>query len=617
LKAALKVTDPKERLERLAALSQHELGFLETIQLDRALNGLGAELTSTMPRVRLAILASSTVDHLAPAIRVAGLRRGLLIDVYVGAYGQYRQELLDTASPLYRFGPQIVALSLTTREAIGGVPLTATAEEANEALSHFLDGVRTLWRKIRDTLQASVVQQTFLDITDPLFGSFDRQVAGAPAQLVAQLNDQLSEAAVADGILLLDVARAAARDGREAWFDRARWLQAKQEVSPQAAPAYGELLARVIGAQLGLSKKCLVLDLDNTLWHGVIGDDGLEGIVLGEGSAVGEAHLSLQRYAKQLLDRGVILAVCSKNELAPVEEVFQKHPEMILRRSDFAAFAVNWNDKAENLKAIAAQLNLGVDSLVFVDDNPVERARVRQALPTVSVPELPEDAANYTRCLADAGYFESISFTMDDQHRGAQYVANAARETLRGSAESIDDFLRDLDMSIVFGPFKPVDLSRIAQLISKTNQFNPTTRRHTLDDIARFASAAENLTLQFRLLDRFGDNGIVNAMILLQDLEEPDVLIVDTWVMSCRVFGRQLEYEAMNVAVDAALSKGARAFRSEYIPTAKNAVVCDLFQRLGFAPIDGSSSPNGRTLWTMNLHDYVRKHTHIARRTAA
>src|SRR5262245_21108200 len=166
---------------------------------------------------------------------------------------------------------------------------------------------------------------------------------------------------------------------------------------------------------------------------------------------------------------------------------------MILKRSDFAAFAVNWKDKAENLKAIAAQLNLGVDSLVFVDDNPLERARVRQALPMVAVPELPNDAANYTRCLADAGYFESISFTMDDQHRGAQYAANTSREALRGSAENIDDFLRDLDMSIVFGPFEPVDLARIAQLISKTNQFNPTTRRHTLDDIARFASAPENL----------------------------------------------------------------------------------------------------------------------------
>ena len=277
--------------------------------------------------------------------------------------------------------------------------------------------MRSLWQKAREIFNATIIQQTFIDVTEPLFGSYDRFVPGAPARLVARLNDRLSEAAAQDDVLLLDVARASERDGIDAWFDTGRWLQGKLEIAPQAAPLYGDMVARVLAAQRGLSKKCLVLDLDNTLWGGVIGDDGIEGIVLGEGSAAGEAHLALQRYAKQLKERGVILAVCSKNDPAIAEAVFHEHPEMLLRRSDIAAFLANWDDKTENLKAIAARLNIGIDSLVFVDDNPVERARIRQSLPMIAVPELPDDAAQYVRCLADAGYFEAVAFTSEDRHR--------------------------------------------------------------------------------------------------------------------------------------------------------------------------------------------------------
>ena len=244
------------------------------------------------------------------------------------------------------------------------------------------------------------------------------------------------------------------------------------------------MLARVIAAQRGLSKKCLVLDLDNTLWGGVIGDDGPEGIILGEGTGTGEAHLALQRYARQLRERGVILAVCSKNDPAVAEAVFRDHPEMLLKLTDIAAFVANWEDKAVNLRRIAEQLNIGIDSLVFVDDNPAERARIRQSLPMVAVPELPADAGQYVRCLADAGYFESVAFTADDSRRGEQYSANASREAFRESSQNMDDFLRGLDMSVTFGPFQTVDLTRVAQLIGKTNQFNPTTRRYSLEDVS-------------------------------------------------------------------------------------------------------------------------------------
>jgi FkbH-like protein len=457
-----------------------------------------------------------------------------------------------------------------------------------------------------------IIQQTFLDVTEPLFGSYDRFVPGAPSRVIARLNDRLCEAAAEDRVLLLDIARASQRDGIDAWFDSGRWFQGKLEIAPQAAPQYGDLLSRILSAQRGLSKKCLVLDLDNTLWGGVIGDDGIDGIVLGEGSAIGEAHLGLQRYAKQLRDRGVILAVCSKNDAGIAEAAFNDHPEMVLRRSDIAALLANWNDKTENLKAIAMRLNIGLDSLVFVDDNPVERERIRHSLPMIAVPELPEDPAQYVRCLADAGYFEAVAFTSEDRDRARQYAENAEREALLESAQSMDEFLRGLKMSVVFSPFTAVDHTRIVQLINKTNQFNTTTRRYTSEEIAHITKMPNALTLQFRLVDRIGDNGLVSTMILRPTQDREDALEIENWVMSCRVFGRQLEFEAMNIAVEAARARGVRALMADYIPTSKNNVISALYPALGFSAAN-QAVPIGVTRWFLNIADYMTLETHIAR----
>jgi FkbH-like protein len=601
-----------DRFEKLARLAEHRLGYLETLQLDRVLREQGNESPPGFSTLRLAIISSSTVDHLAPAIRVAGLRRKLLIKVHVGGYGLYRQEILDPASPLHKFDPHIVLLSLTAREVCNGVSLTATVEEVDETVIRSLDDLRLLWRRARETLKATIIQQNLLNVTNSVFGSYDRLVPGAPARVVARLNDRLAAAAASDLVLLLDIVGASERDGRDVWFDNARWLQGKLEIAPQAAPYYGELLVRILAAQRGLSKKCLVLDLDNTLWGGVVGDDGIEGIVLGEGSAAGEAYLAVQRYARQLSERGVILAVCSKNDPATAQAVFRDHPEMILRLPHIAAFVANWEDKAENLRTIAAQLNIGLDSLVFVDDNPVERARIREELPMVAVPELPEDPAHYVRCLADAGYFEAVSFTVEDRQRAEQYAANTRRDELLESSGSMEDFLRRLEMSTLCGPFAAVDLPRVTQLINKTNQFNPTTTRYSTEEVQHLASAPENVTLQFRLVDKFGDNGLVSAMILRSNADSPDVLEVDCWVMSCRVFGRQLEFEAMNTAVAEARRRGARVFCANYIPTKQNAVIRELYPSLGFTQVHDTDSFNGTTRWILNLSDYVSRQTHIA-----
>ena len=611
LGVALKSQNPTDRLEKLAYLAQYRLGYLETLQLDQALGRLTLKPGTGFAAVRLAILASSTIDHLPPAIRVAGLRRRLLIDVHTGGYGQYRQDLLDPGYSLHQFAPQFILLSISARDTIAGVPVTATADEVEETIGRSVDELRLLWRKARETFHATtIIQQTFLDITEPIFGSYDRLVPGTPARVITRLNDHLSDAAAQDNVLLLDVARGSDRDGIDAWFDAGRWYQGKLEIAPEAAILYGDMVARIVAAQRGLSKKCLVFDLDNTLWGGVIGDDGLEGIVLGEGSAAGEAHLALQRYAKQLKERGVIIAICSKNAPAIAESAFRDHPEMLLKRRDISAFVANWDDKAQNLKTIAAQLNIGLDSLVFIDDNPVERARIRQSLPMVSVPELPKDIAHYVRYLADAGYFEAVAFTSEDRLRTEQYAANAEREGLLGVSENLDDFLASLQMSVVFGKFTKADIVRVTQLFNKTNQFNTTTKRYTAEEVASFASAEETMTLQFRLLDKFGDNGLVSAMILRPDPKQPEVFEIDNWVMSCRVFGRQLEFEAMNIAVEEARRRASKALRADYIPTPKNGVISELYPSLGFSPL---SDKTRSTCWVLDLAKYVNRSTHISR----
>ncbi|MFO1206140.1 MAG: HAD-IIIC family phosphatase [Burkholderiales bacterium] len=614
LRAAVGMNSPTERLNTLARLSQPQLGFLESIQVDNALRQTANEDVPGFARVRLAVLSSCTIDHLLPAIRVAGLRRGMRFEVYKSGFGQYRQDILAPDTPLKAFAPEIILLSLTAREVLAQVPPSASAEEAERVLMQALEELRSLWRTARNSLNALVVQQTFLDVYEPLFGSYDRLAPTAPTRLVARLNERLAEFAAQDRVLLLDVSRASARDGIAVWFDIARWLQGKIEIAPRAAPIYGELLSRVISAQRGQSKKCLVLDLDNTLWGGVIGDDGLEGIVIGEGSALGEAHLALQRYAKALKERGIILAVCSKNEAAVAESAFRDHPDMVLRRSDIAAFVVNWEDKAQNLKVIAQQLNIGLDSLVFVDDNPVERARVRESLPMVSVPELASDPALYVNCIAESGYFEAVSFTSEDRDRADQYAANVQRDVLRGSSDGVQTFLSDLDMQLEFGRVTPVDLARASQLVNKTNQFNMTTRRYSTEEVARLADSPENLVLQFRLRDRFGDNGLVSVMIMRSAPDDVETMELDTWVMSCRVFGRQLEFEAMNIAVELARDRGVRAFGADYIPTEKNGVVRSLYETLGFTRQDGLSRPLGSTRWFLRLEDYLSHKTYITRR---
>jgi FkbH-like protein len=611
VRAARAIGDPGERFARLRALAQHPFTFAETLSFDRALTEALAALPAKdrgVPELRLAWLCSSTTDHLVPSARVAALRRGLLLESYTCGYGQHRQEALEPPPELVAFRPKAVLFGLDPFEGLPTPRLDASATEVDEAVRAWVDELRGLWDHAREAHGAIVLQQTIPNVQAPLFGFYEHAVPAAPTHVTDTLNHALADAAVREGVLVLDLDGWAARAGHEAWFPPARWHHAKQLVAPALAPLYGEFVARCVGAAVGASKKVLVLDLDNTVWGGVIGDEGVDGIVLGPGSAAGEAHLAFQRFAKGLAERGVILAVCSKNTPSIAEEAFRRHPEMVLRPGDIAAFYANWDDKPQNLRRIAEELNVGLDALVLVDDNPVERALVRAELPMVGVPELPEDVAGYARRVSDAGYFDAASFTVDDRKRARQYEENAQREQSRVIASDVNAFLRGLEMHLEVAPFDDASFVRIVQLINKTNQFNVTTRRYTEAELRAAIAAPGVVHFSARLKDRFGDNGLI-AVVLAKPGERAGEQLIDTWLMSCRVLGRGVEQETLNVLVNAAKSNGVHTLVGEYRPTAKNGIVRDLFERLGFSALPAAEG--GAALWKLSLADFERRPNHI------
>jgi FkbH-like protein len=596
--AAVQKASPEATWGLLSSIAQHDLNFLETLQLDKALKKfVDSQSPALIPQtVRLALLSSSTVDHLLPGIQVGGLRRNLWISAYVADYGQSLQELVDPASALHGFKPNVVLVSVDALSIFGTQPLGLTADSAAMKLEQGLSHVQTLWRLAQEKFSCRVIHQTPLPLFHPLMGSNEHRLPDSPYHLLRVYNARLREMADAQNVDLLDLNGWALLDGLKNWHDPVLWHKAKQEVSPAAGPMYGEMVARIIAAQQGRSYKCMVLDLDNTLWGGVIGDDGLEGIKLGQGSGLGEAYVAFQRYARDLSSRGIILAVCSKNDEKKAREPFEKHPEMVLKNKDIANFVANWNDKASNLRSIAKKLNIGLDSLVFVDDNPFERGQVRAELPMVAVPELPEDPALYPACIAAGGYFESVALTEDDRARSGQYQKNLEREQVRESFTDMTQYLKSLDMELIWGPFDPMSFSRVTQLINKTNQFNLTTRRYSEEDVRRFAEDPKTITVRCRLKDRFGDNGIIGIIIAVEEINKSWRL--DTWLMSCRVLGRGVERAMLDLVAQEVWNKGGLALIGEYRPTNKNGMVQDHYRNLGFEPLETVSGVPGR--WVLD-----------------
>lgn len=587
---------PSTAWETAVALANARLNFVLTNALDETVRKImpdGPEVLATK-KVRLAVLGSSTLTHLLPAIRAAGLRRGIWIDTYENDYGQYLQELTETDSALHEFKPTAVLIALDAYHLTAGVTSGMDEATAEAALTEMQDRIRETWRLARESFRCPILQQAVLPLHLTVLGNNEHRLPGSRAWFVARLNQSIRAMAEQEGVDILSVDDRSARDGIGKWHDAALWHRSKQEVSPTAGPLYGDLVGRWLAAKQGRSFKCLVLDLDNTVWGGVIGDDGLEGIALGQGSPLGEAYTAFQEYARELSRRGIILAVCSKNDEANALEPFEKHPDMVLKRGDIASFVANWQNKADNIRAIAQELNIGLDSLCFIDDNPFERNLVRQELPMVAVPEVSDDPTGYPVALADGGYFEGLSVTDEDRERTSQYQGNKARDALKAAVTDLPSYLRGLEMELIWKRFDKIGLSRIVQLINKSNQFNLTTRRYTDEDVIAVMADPDAFGLQLRLTDRFGDNGII--AIIIGRLQPNKDLLIDTWLMSCRVLGRQVEPTTLNLIAAEAAKLGARRLVGEYIPTKKNAMVKDHYAKLGFTVMETDPAGGNRNI---------------------
>lgn len=565
---------PEVRLLGSYALQLNQLHQLaKVIECRRA----GGDLAPLQP-LKLALVSNGTTDLMAKALIATGVRYGFDVEVIEGLFGQVVQESVDPKSLVNKARADFVLLAINHRVLMlnarpgDEVSESAQVNTAAEWLLQMADGFRRHGG-------ATTLVPTFAPPVEPLFGSLDAVVPGSLPRILQRLNQCLAAEVRKAGNLLLDTAALAAAVGLDEWDDDAYWVMGKLLFGQAFLPLYADHVLRLIAAARGKARKCLVLDLDNTVWGGVIGDDGLNGIVIGNGSPRGEAHLAVQRLALALRERGVMLAVSSKNEDCVARSPFQVHPEMLLKESHLAVFQANWMDKATNLRAIANELNIGLDAMVLLDDNPAERALIRRELPEVAVPELSADPAAYARTLAWAGYFEAANYSVEDAERATYYEANAKRAKLAAQITDMDGYLASLDMVMTVSPFGPIGRGRITQLINKTNQFNLTTRRYTEQQVEAFEAQERAVTIQWRLTDKFGDNGIIGVIIGLAD---GDVLDIDSFLMSCRVLNRGIERAALNVLVAAARAKGYRYLRGRYLPTAKNELVRDLYACLGF-----------------------------------
>jgi FkbH-like protein len=594
------LTEPTDAGRKIQRLASYSLDLNQLTRLAKTIEKLiktGASLAPLIP-FKLGLLSNATVDFIVPSLVGSAARHGIVLEVISADYGQAIQEALSPESRLNVSKPDAVLLAIDYR----GLPLRpspASSEGAQASIRESLDHLNTIATGIKGNNGAVCIFQTLAAPPEGHFGSLDRILPGTMRYLVDGVNRAIGEVIFGSGDIVLDVASIAETVGLSEWHCTRQWNLGKFPFSELYLPLYAEHLARILGAIRGKSRRCLILDLDNTVWGGVIGDDGLEGIQLAQGDSTGEAYLAVQQLALALRDRGIVLAVSSKNEDEIARLPFRRHPEMLLREEDIAVFQANWNDKATNIKAIAEELSLGLDAMVFLDDNPVERGLVRQMLPQVAVPELPDDPALYARTLAAAGYFESIALLKEDLQRAGFYRDNARRVTLQKNAGGLDAYLESLAMEITFQPFDETGRARITQLVNKSNQFNLTTRRYTESEIAAVEHDPTCFTLQVRLADTFGDNGMISVIICRP--AAPGEWEIDTWLMSCRVLGRRVENMVLQEIVENARQHSIHTIKGAYIPTDRNKLVAEHYRKLGFTEMN--SKPNGgdTTLWELDV----------------
>ena len=553
------------------------------------------------PKVRIAIMGDCSTQHLATAIKGYAYEELLPVDVLDTDYNQIQAQIVDNDSRFYQFNPDYALIYMCSEHLYEEFCATPISERVNFA-QMMADKISFNWQVISSKSKMSIIQFNFVENDDRIYGNFGSQLEHSYIFQLRKLNYLMAaEAGKNSSVILIDLSTIQNSMGRKQFFDEKLYYTAKMPISTFALPEVAFQVVNAIKVRKGKVKKCVVLDLDNTLWGGVIGDDGMNNIQIGE-LGTGRAFSAFQTWLKELKNRGIILAVCSKNNEDIAKEPFEKHPDMVLKMEDIAMFVANWQDKAGNIRNIQQVLNLGMDSFVFVDDNPFERNVVSSLIPDITVPDMPEDPAEYASYLQSLNLFETATYSEADKDRTQQYQSEASRVILQQHFEDYDQYLESLEMEAEANAFDDFHMARIAQLSQRSNQFNLRTIRYSVPELENIVNSDKHITVYFTLKDKFGEYGLISAVIL--EMLDDETAFIDTWFMSCRVLKRGMEEFIINKVVSLAKEKGCKKLIGEYLPTAKNAMVKDIYPNNGFVKIDENR-------FAVDCNEYVYKKNHI------
>ena len=561
-------------------------------------------MPADLPAIKVALTGDTATQFLATAIRGTGAERGYQIDLFEAEYNQVERQFLDPSSELYQTDADFIVLFQSTHKL--GEKHSLLSPSQQESLAE--ERLAFVASVCENPMLASkkIICLNYPEIEDTVFGSYATKVTSSFTYQVRKLNMGLMDLSQRyANLFICDIAGLQNKLGRDMMFAPNVYVSTEMVLSIDALPYVASRVMDIICAIKGQFKKCLILDLDNTVWGGVIGDDGLEGIQLGHGLGIGKAFTEFQMWVKKLKQRGVIICVASKNNEDTAKEPFEKHPDMVLKLEDIAVFQANWETKVDNIRTIQRILNIGFDSMVFLDDNPFERNIVRENIPGITVPELPQDPGEYLEYLYSLNLFETASYSQADKDRTKQYQVEAKRVSLQKTFSNEADFLKSLDMTSVVSGFNKFNTPRVAQLSQRSNQFNLRTVRYTEADIEALGQNPDVIDLSFTLEDKFGDNGLIAVVIMKKQDEE--TLFIDTWFMSCRVLKRGMENFTLNTMVEAAREKGFKRIIGEYLPTPKNKMVENHYPNLGFQTVENSPTAQ----YVLEIDQYQPRENYI------
>jgi FkbH-like protein len=597
--AALHSGQKFESMQIARALLLEDSSLSQISFISRELERIPRSTLGLKP-LKIALLSSFSIEFIKKPLAVLSFLNGIDAEVHLSGFGQFQQEIRNPSSGLYAFSPDVVILSVEGADWLPEIYrdyLDRLATGFDAVVTKFTEEFQSLLSAFRATSKATLLVNNLVPPTWRQLGILDGQADPGQVQLIHRLNESLASAAQqTPGLILVDYAGLISRFGAHNWYDDRMSHYARAPIAMAMLPQLASEYVKFLRGLTGQTKKCLVLDLDNTLWGGVLGEDGVAGIQLGS-VYPGSAYVAFQREILNLQKRGVLLALASKNNAADVEEIFAGHSSMLLRKEHFAALQIHWEPKAESLRKIAQQLNIGLEHMVFVDDNPAECAEMIRVLPMVTTIQLPKQPEHFVRALLQDGLFDGLTFSQEDRRRGELYRQREEAEQLRGASGSVEDFYRSLEMELTFAPVDRSSLARSAQLTQKTNQFNITTIRFSESEIAERCKNPDWLLTTIAVRDRFGDNGIVGLVMARFD---SGVLHIETFLLSCRVIGRGVETSVLAYLCLHAGQRGVSSVQGHIVPTTKNVPVRELFSTHKFERV--SEKESGETAWALDLH---------------